>query len=65
LNKEEQITISVYDEDTVTDDFIGNSVMFLDEIKKKGKFNDWIKLQYKGKEAGQIKYHFFIINFPL
>ena len=47
--------MTVYDEDTITDDLVGDTNIFLDLIKQKGKVQEWYKLQYKGREAGLIK----------
>ena len=51
---ETEITFTVMDEDVTSDDHVGSGTLFLDDIFKKGKFKDFIKLQYKGKEAGQL-----------
>ncbi len=45
---------AVYDEDMTTDDLVGDTVYFLDEIKQKGKFQEEIKIAYKGKQAGTV-----------
>ena len=47
--------IEVYDEDTIIDDLIGDTLYFLDEIKRKEKLHEAVKIAYKGKEAGTIK----------
>eukprot|EP00347_Sterkiella_histriomuscorum_P014257 403361573 len=58
---EEEIKIAVWDEDMTNDDLVGDTVYFLDEIKSKGKFQEAVKLAYKGKEAGivNIEFEFF------
>lgn len=47
--------IQVFDEDVTNDDLVGETIMFLDELKKKGHYQEWVKIQYKGKEAGLVK----------
>lgn len=47
--------IAVYDEDLTSDDLVGETTYFLDEIRTKGKFSDAIKIAYKGKEAGTVQ----------
>jgi Ca2+-dependent lipid-binding protein len=55
VHREDEVKIEVYDQDTFKSDLVGETVMFLDEIKKKGTYQDWIKIAYKGKEAGLVK----------
>lgn len=55
LENEDTIDIAVYDEDTVTDDLVGETTLFLDEIKKRKSYDEWVKISYKGKEAGQVQ----------
>ena len=55
MNSESELSITVMDEDTVTDDLVGECTVFLDLIKQKQKVQEWYKLEYKGREAGQIK----------
>ena len=50
--KETEILIKVMDEDTFTDDLVGQVTIMLDKVKMQGKVQEWHKLQYKGKEAG-------------
>lgn len=47
--------IEVYDEDMTKNDLVGETMYFLDEIKTKGKFNEQVKIAYKGKEAGIVQ----------
>ena len=35
---EEEMKIAVFDEDMTTDDLVGDTIYFLDEVKSKGKF---------------------------
>lgn len=49
------MVIEVWDEDMATDDLVGATTYFLDEIKSKGKFTEAVKLAYKGKESGTLK----------
>lgn len=44
----------VYDEDMTTNDLVGDTIIFLDEIKQKGKVTNEVKIAYKGKEAGVV-----------
>jgi hypothetical protein len=37
-----------------TDDLVGETIYFLDEIKNKGKINEDVKIAYKGKESGVV-----------
>ena len=54
--KEDTVRVEVYDEDTVTDDLVGETTYYVDEIKKRKKIiENQLKLSYKGKEAGFIK----------
>lgn len=55
ITKEQEMKIAVYDEDMTSDDLVGETTMFLDDIKKKGHHQEWVKIQYKGKEAGLVK----------
>ena len=36
--------IAVYDEDMTKDDLVGDTVIFLDDIKKKGHHQEWVKI---------------------
>lgn len=42
------------DEDTVSDDLVGETRINLDTVMKSGQFKDWVTIHYKGKEAGSI-----------
>jgi Ca2+-dependent lipid-binding protein len=46
--------MTVFDEDVTSDDHVGSTVLFLEDVFKKGVLKDWIKIDYKGKEAGQV-----------
>lgn len=52
---EDEVHISVWDEDMTKDDLVGDTIYYLDEIKSKGKFQEMVKLAYKGREAGIVK----------
>ena len=49
-----ELFIRVMDEDTCSDDMVGETRLNLDPIISKGTFKDWVTIHYKGKEAGQI-----------
>lgn len=48
------ITITVYDEDTFTDDKVGTITLNINDIRNKGIMKEWITLVYKGKPAGEL-----------
>lgn len=49
------IHISVWDEDTASsNDMVGEAQIDLKAIMTQKAFADWIKLTYKGKEAGEL-----------
>ena len=47
--------LEVYDEDMTKDDLVGETCFFLEDIKKRGKCTESIKIQYHGKNAGVVK----------
>ena len=51
---EDSVTLTVYDEDIGKDDFVGSGVLMLSGLLKTGSYKDWLSLQYKGKEAGEL-----------
>ncbi|CAI2377313.1 unnamed protein product [Moneuplotes crassus] len=48
------MTIQVWDEDITSDDLVGGGVIDLEAAARLGGLKDWITIQYKGKEVGQI-----------
>ncbi|CAI2374418.1 unnamed protein product [Moneuplotes crassus] len=48
------LTITVYDEDTFSNDKVGTYTLPISEIQAQGIYKDWIKLMYKGKVAGEL-----------
>ena len=55
MNREEEINIECFDEESLKkDDLIGTAIVFLDGIKKKRKSSEQVKLLFKGKEAGIV-----------
>ena len=56
--KDSNCEIIVMDEDVTSDDTVGTTTIFLDDIFKKGKSTEWIKISHKGKECGQVNIEF-------
>lgn len=53
---DEEIKIQVFDEESVkSDDLVGETSFFMDDIKRRGKFQEATKIAYNGKEAGILK----------
>jgi len=52
--KSQDLTITVYDKDTFSDDKIGTKTIDVEQIRQKGGMKDWVDLMYKGKVAGEI-----------
>lgn len=53
---EELLELQVYDEDVISDDLVGSANLSLADIcvLSPVKFSDSVKLQYKGKTAGEL-----------
>ena len=59
---EDFITISVYDEDPLTDDHVGSAVYSLAYIYSNKECKDWIPLTHKNKPAGQLYMEFDFVS---
>ncbi|KAG9284031.1 hypothetical protein G9A89_022805 [Geosiphon pyriformis] len=49
-----KMKIQVYNEDKREHDLIGETVVELDEVLKKGEWDDWFLLKFRNKDAGEI-----------
>ncbi|RUS23540.1 C2 domain-containing protein, partial [Jimgerdemannia flammicorona] len=49
-----RMVVQVFDEDLRKEDLIGEAEIDLAEVLKIGEMDDWFKLTYKGKPAGEI-----------
>ena len=48
------MTVQVWDKDTTSDDFVGGGAIDLSAAAVSGGLKDWVSIQYKGKDAGQV-----------
>lgn len=48
------LTVSVWDQDTFSSDEVGSVQLDVNALKAEGGLTDWVKLQYKGKDAGEV-----------
>eukprot|EP00345_Euplotes_harpa_P009808 CAMPEP_0168354706 /NCGR_PEP_ID=MMETSP0213-20121227/24068_1 /TAXON_ID=151035 /ORGANISM="Euplotes harpa, Strain FSP1.4" /LENGTH=164 /DNA_ID=CAMNT_0008366683 /DNA_START=13 /DNA_END=504 /DNA_ORIENTATION=- len=48
------LTITVWDEDVGSDDFVGCGTVDVSSVVASGGYKDWIKIYHKGKEAGEV-----------
>lgn len=51
---DDTLTITVWDEDVGSDDFIGSAAIDVSKIQYGGGLRDWVSIYHKGKEAGQV-----------
>ena len=49
-----ELSMTVKDEDTCSDDLIGDTRINLEPVMKSGQFKDWVTIHFEGKEAGSI-----------
>jgi len=50
----DDLKIQVYDEDTGSDDIVGESTVKLSAFCIQGGIDDWFQIAYKGKQSGQV-----------
>ena len=48
------LTIAIWDKDTFSNDEVGTAQLDVNTLKTHGGLTDWVKLQHKGKEVGEI-----------
>jgi hypothetical protein len=48
------VKLAVYDEDVTSDDLVGETSYFLDDVVRTGKKAESIGIAYKGRQAGMI-----------
>ena len=54
-NDQENIKFSVFDEDVMKNDTVGEETYTIKDIMKEGEeYDNWMPIKYKGKQSGQV-----------